>query len=110
MKKSQYDYSKNPKNKESDRQLLLNRSFSERCRALQSIGPKYGVKIFPVNASDPKCTDFIRQCPKHGDISVKLATMTVRGNFACHHCINEIQGELCKAAMSPELDSPEYRL
>lgn len=100
MKRAQYDYNSNPKNKEADRKLLIRKSFRERVAILASIGPKYGVKIFPKFPDDPKCEDFYRLCPIHGQVPVKLNAMTVRGNFACHHCVNEIQGQICKEALA----------
>lgn len=100
MKMSQYHYNKNQTNREADRKMLLNKSFADRVKILASVGAKYGVKIYPAKTEDgPKCVDFIRECPKHGPQPVKLNAMVVRGNFACHHCINEIQGQLCKTAM-----------
>ncbi|QZI92596.1 hypothetical protein SIPHO059v1_p0001 [Vibrio phage 264E42.1] len=81
----------------ADRLSLHKKSYEAKLILLETLGPKYGVKIYQSeegkHPKDQLKTNMVRECPKHGKIKVRLATFVTRGNFACHLCAAEAQAD-----------------
>ncbi|CAM0034491.1 hypothetical protein VPHK120G1_0010 [Vibrio phage K120 g1] len=82
--------------KELDRKSLAKKTYEARTTLLEEIGPRHGVKIYPLkkNAKDQMKSVFIRECKKHGSEEVKMFAFVVRGNFGCPHCARELQSKM----------------
>ncbi len=89
--------------READRLSLHRKSYEAKLALLETIGPKYSVRVYPSkegrHPTDQMKTTMIRECKTHGKVEVKLAAFVVRGNFACHMCVAEAQA---KALRKPE--------
>lgn len=89
--------------READRLSLHRKSYEAKLVLLETIGPKYNVRVYPSkegrHPTDQMKTTMIRECKTHGKVEVKLAAFVVRGNFACHMCVAD---EQAKALRKPE--------
>lgn len=89
--------------READRLSLHRKSYEAKLVLLETIGPKYNVRVYPSkegrHPTDQLKTTMIRECETHGKVEVKLAAFVTRGNFACHMCVAEAQA---KALRKPE--------